>query len=269
MRRARRSAPAGPVLLAALVLLTACGGAQEPEELVAVPYPEEAVDEAVDALEEHVVPESAADALREASPDPQDEGPELELETTGPPIAATREFVAERDEQARVSDHLLADLTGDGASEVLVATVDEDHEAMVEVARWEGDAFTTTARLPVGAADDLGRLRLADLGERAPRVLVLALQHEGATRVAVWDADGEGGLQPPDECPLDSSVRVRSPLGLQLRLTCDAEEASQRVLQWAHGAFWPSTVDREEIAELSAGDGLSGVLADEEPTGTR
>jgi hypothetical protein len=149
MRRAE-SAPVGPVLLATLVLLTACGGEQEPEELVAVPYPEDAVDEAVDALEEHVVPESAADALQEASPDPQDEGPELELETTGPPIAATREFVAERDEQARVSDHLLADLTGDGASEVLVATVDEDDEAVVEVARWEGDAFTTTARLPVG-----------------------------------------------------------------------------------------------------------------------
>ena len=261
MRRARRSALAGAVLLAA------CGGASEPEELVAVPYPEEAVDEAGGALEEHV-PEPAADALEEGSTDAQDEESELELETTGPPIAATREFVAERDEAARVSDHLLVDLTGDGVSEVLVATVDEDDEAMVEVARWEGDAFQTTSRLSVGPAEDLGRLRLADLGERAPRVLVLALQHEGATRVAVWDPDDNGGLQAPDECPLDSPVRLRSPLGLQLQLTCDAEEASRRVLQWAHGAFWPSTVDREDIAELGVGDGLSEVLADEGPTRT-
>ena len=259
MRRASLGALAG------LVVLVACGGADEPEELVAVPYTEDAVDEVVDALDEQVVPEAEADTPQEETP--QDPHEEIELETSGPPITATREFVAARDEEARVSDHLLADLTGDGTSEVLVATVDEEDAAAVEVARWQGEAFTTTARLPLGRADDLGRLRLADLGERAPRVLVLALQYEGATRVAVWDPDEDGGLRPPDECPLDSSVRVRSPLGLQLQLTCRAEEASRRVLQWTHGAFWPSTLDRQDVAELGAGEGLSEVLADDGPTG--
>ena len=262
MRRMRLGA------LAILVLLTACGGADEPDELVAVPYPDHTADEAADALEEHAVPDAVADALEQGSSDPQGGGSEIELETTGPPIEATRQFVAERDEQAQVSDHLIADLTGDGVSEVLVATVDEDDEAVLEVARWQEGAFQTTVRLPAGQADDLGRLRLADLGERAPRVLVLALRHEGVTRVAVWDPDEDGGVRPPNDCPLDSPVRVRSPLGVQLQLTCRTEEASRRVLQWSHGAFWPSTVDREDVPELGTGEGLSDVLAEERPTST-
>jgi hypothetical protein len=249
--------------LAGLVLLAGCGGTDEPDELVAVPYPDDAVDEAVSALEEQLASEPAADDPEEGTAQADNPDTPVEPGTTGPPIAATREFVAARDEAARVSDHLLADLTGDGAHEVLVATVDEDHEAVVEVARWQGEDFQTTARLPAGPADDLGRLRLADLGERAPRVLVLALQHEGATRVAVWDPDEDGGLRPPAECPLDSAVRLRSLAGLQLQLTCRADEASRRVLQWAHGAFWPSTLDQQDVAELGVAGGLAEVLGDD------
>ena len=255
--------------LAGLVLLTACGGSGEPNELVAVPYPDDAADETADALED-MIPEAAPDVVDDgaANPGHEEPEPELELETTGPPIAATRDFVVERDEAALVSDHLLADLTGDGASEILVATVDEDHEAAVEVARWEDDAFHTTARLALGPADDLGRLRLADLGERAPRVLVLALQHQDTTRVAVWDPDEDGELEAPDECPIDAPVRLRSPLGLQLQLTCDADEASRQVLQWADGVFWPTVLDREAIAELGAEEELSEVLTGEGPPST-
>ena len=253
--------------LAGLVLLTACGGSGEPAELVAVPYPDDAADETADALED-VVTGSAADTSDEGSADPGHEEAEPELETTGPPIAATRDFVVERDEAAQVSDHLLADLTGDGVSEILVATVDEDQEAVLEVARWEGDAFHTTARLALGPADDLGRLRLADLGERAPRVLVLALQHQDTTRMAVWAPDEDGGLEAPDECPIDAPVRLRSPLGLQLHLTCNADEASRQVLEWADGVFWPSMLDREAIAELGAEEELFEVLTGEGPAST-
>lgn len=257
-----RGARAGVLALAAL--LGACGGSDEPEELVAVPYPEVSEELAADGLGDEPDADAAAEAGQDGgAADRIAEGaPQGAVDAAGPPIAAARAFVDEREEGARTSDHLLADLTDDGSAEVIVATVDGGHEALIEVARWQGEGFETTARLPAGKADGLGRLRLADLGERAPRVLVLALRFEGDTRVAVWAPLDDGGLRSPDECPLASSVAVRSPLGRQLTLTCEAPEASSGVLEWERGAFRPA--GGEDHVDPSGGD-VDDVLDGDRP----
>lgn len=257
-----RGARAGVLALAAL--LGACGGADEPEELVAVPYPE--VSE--ELVAEGTGDEGDADAVTEGDRDggaadrSAGDVPPGAGDAAGPPIAAARAFIDEREEGARTSDHLLADLTDDGAAEVIVATVDGDHDALIEVAQWRGEGFETTARLPAGRADGLGRLRLADLGERAPRVLILALRYEGDTRVAVWAPLDDGGLRAPDACPLASPVMVRSPLGRKLTLTCDAPEASGGVLEWERGAFRPT--GGEERLDPGGGD-VDDVLDGDRP----
>lgn len=252
------------VLATAVLVLAGCGGSsEEPEELVAVPYPREVVestDDASDAAGGGVVDHGGVDGA--ATDGAATENGELDeaLASDGPPLAAVREFLAARGEEARDRDHLLADLSENGIAEVVVATLDQEHEAVVEVGRWDdGDVeVEVTERRTAGTADALGRLRLADLGERASRALILALRRDGATRLAVWNPDENGGLRTPATCPLDTVVMVGPSLGQRLTLTCDGSSGAADALVWREGAFRPGDLGAQAPSGLRERVGPDG-----------
>lgn len=250
-------APGIRVLAMVAVVLAACGGAgDDARELVAVPYPEPdrqapAGLEATGTGEEK---QRTADDGADDTPALDDGDLQDALVTESPPLATVSDFLADHTGDAVDADHLLADLTEDGTVEVVVATVDQQRTAVVEIARWSHQRLEVTARVDAGAADGVGRLRLANLGERASRMLMLPLQHERATRVAVWKPDDGGALVAPAVCPLDRTGALRTALGTRLLLAC--EPGVDEALVWRDGAFWPSDVGPGRADGLLDGQAL-------------
>lgn len=249
------------VLAVGAVLVVGCGSPEQPQEIVAVPYPDTAED-AQQAPDD--VPDAGDGGGDDAAAADGEAGADTATakapDADEPPLAAVREFLAQRGHGGVVDrDHLLADLSGDGTVEVVAATIGEDERrVLVEVGQWQGTGFDVIEQVGAGAADSLGRVRLADLGEQAPRVLLLAIRYDDATRVAVWDPDEEGRLHPPTACPVDGVATVRSSLGQRLTLACEPPGETADALVWHQGAFLPGDVDEDAVADLAGLQGPTG-----------
>lgn len=255
--RSRRDAGVLASVALATVALAACGGAaEEPGELVAVPYEEEAAEDAAadpdpDAQEPTAPSEDGEASTAGAS----------EAASTGDgaadgrvPLAAVRAFLDARDEGVAGRDHLLADLTEDGTQELAVATVGADG-ATVEIARWNGDDLELAERRDVGPAEAVGRLRLVELDGEASRLLLMPVRHEGALQVAAWTPGEEGGLRTPSDCPLGGVVALRSSVGQRHELRCEPGSASD-ALVWDEGSFRPQSL-LDDSATSAVEDGRS------------
>lgn len=231
-------------VLAPVLLAVACGGApgDADEVLTAEPYPREA-----EASEFHgepeegeAVPDDEAQSAQQQPPpdDAQDDAADPE-EASGPRPADAAAYVrAHLPDDALDHDVLLVD---DPPEEprLLLAVVTADHQAAVEAAGWDGEAFHRDVRVDAGPAESLGTLRTPHMG--AQRLVALGLRHDGELRVGVWRLTEEE-LTAPDDCPVDGPRGLRGQ-GTDLEIGCQAPEAGEdrdeRTLVWREGAFRP------------------------------
>lgn len=239
--RSRRDAGVLASVALATVALSACGGAaEEPGELVAVPYqeqeaPEDAAADPDPGAQEPAAPSEDGEASAAGASEAASMGDGAA--DGGVPLAAVRAFLDARDEGVAGRDHLLADLTEDGTQELAVATVGADG-VTIEIARWNGDDLELAERRDVGPADGVGRLRLAELDGEASWLLLLPIRHEGSLQVAAWTPGERGGLRSPSDCPLGGVVALRSSVGQRHELRCEPGSASD-ALVWDEGSFRP------------------------------
>ena len=261
------------------LLVGACGGSQPivDEELTAEPYPREAEtgpqeDDLTPTLEDwahHALPEEGDDhEVEEDLPPPvadaeepdtdEPEGAEGPEDEAGPRPSDAAAYLAERlPDDALDRDVLLVEQP-EGEPKLVLAMVTVDREALVETARWSGDAFEHIDRSEAGPASALGTLRTPSLD--TGRLIGLGLHHEGELRIGVWRLV-DGALELPEECPLDEPREIRGQRSSPVELVCDADEGSPQALVWHEGVFEPrgetARTERPEQAEERGREGRS------------
>jgi hypothetical protein len=260
------------------LLVGACGGSQPivDEELTAEPYPREAEtgpqdDDLTPTLEdwarharseedddhgvEEAVPPPAADAEEPDADEPDaDGGPD----DAGPRPSDAAEYLAERLPGDALDRDVLLVEQPEGEPKLVLAMVTADGEALVETARWSGDAFEHIDRSEAGPASALGTLRTPSL--HTERLIGLGLHHEGELRIGVWRLV-EGALEIPDDCPLGEPREIHGQRSAPVEVVCDAEEGSPQALVWHEGVFEPrgetARTERPDRADERGREGRS------------
>lgn len=206
---------------AAIAVLSACGGADAPAagptpfatgRLEATPLPPRADEDAAlvapdtagagtattddDVVATDLGTDAGTDDATGPGADATDEAPpstaaaeDAPPAASGPSDAERAAFVASfRPDDAVDLEHVAADVTGDGDAELVFAwvgaTTGQSHLAL---AAWGDGAYGVTFEADGGPADDLARLRVADVNADG-RVEVVVLERRGRSRASasVW-----------------------------------------------------------------------------------
>jgi hypothetical protein len=201
------------------------GGSDEPAALL---EPDPADD--ADAADPATGPASAAE---EPSPPP--------AEVRGPTDQAISRFVKTTSRGALDTEHLVADVTGDGVGEVLVGMLRLDRQLVLVLGRWDGDAVTEVGRVEHQGATDLGTLVVRDLAGDGHTQVALPFVDRPKRGVLVAAVSRSGTLAVPGPCPVDGPERQTFDFGEGtevVELGCAAREVRGRDgLVWSDGVF--------------------------------
>jgi hypothetical protein len=214
------------------------------EDDVAALAVEDPEDEAPDEAIEVVEPDPADD-VDEADPDTGSsaavEVPAPPSEVRGPTDQDISRFVKATTRGAVDTEHLVADVTGDGVREVVVGMLRLDRQLVLVLGRWDGESIAEVGRVEREDATGLGTIVVRDLAGDGHVQVALPFVDRPKRGVFVAAVSRSGTLAVPGPCPVDGPERQTFDFGAGaevVELGCASREVRGRDgLVWSEGVF--------------------------------